>query len=69
MDRRHLFPVAPGTKRPVVAGLAARLRIVELLLKGPLGVGEIAEMLGVSPYNVSKHLRICSLDGIVVTLF
>ncbi len=35
-----------------------RLRIVKLLLEKPLRVGQIAEALGVSTYNVSKHLRV-----------
>jgi DNA-binding transcriptional ArsR family regulator len=35
-----------------------RVRIVGLLLDEPLDVGEIAKRLQVSPYNVSKHLRI-----------
>jgi DNA-binding transcriptional ArsR family regulator len=35
-----------------------RLRIVRLLLKERLGVNDIAERLGMSQYNVSKHLRV-----------
>lgn len=35
-----------------------RVRIVGLLMDEPLDVGEIARRLHVSPYNVSKHLRI-----------
>jgi len=36
----------------------SRMRIVRLLLKKPLGVTTIAERLGLSQYNVSKHLRV-----------
>jgi DNA-binding transcriptional ArsR family regulator len=35
-----------------------RIRIVGLLSREALDVGEIAHRLGVSQYNVSKHLRI-----------
>jgi DNA-binding transcriptional ArsR family regulator len=42
-----------------------RVRIVELLCKERLGVGEISERLGVSQYNVSKHLRILREAGLI----
>ena len=35
-----------------------RMRIVRLLLKNQRSVNEIAESLGVTQYNVSKHLRV-----------
>jgi DNA-binding transcriptional ArsR family regulator len=35
-----------------------RMRIVRMLLKKRRSVNEIAEELGVSQYNVSKHLRV-----------
>ncbi len=35
-----------------------RMRIVRLLLKNQRSVNEIAENLGVTQYNVSKHLRV-----------
>ena len=41
------------------------LRIVRLLLKEQLGVNEIAERLGISQYNVSKHLRILKKAGLL----
>jgi DNA-binding transcriptional ArsR family regulator len=46
-------------------GEETRVRIVGLLLKAPLGVGEISKRLGVSPYNVSKHLRILREAGLL----
>lgn len=46
-------------------GEETRVRIVELLLEQPLGVDEIAEKLGVSQYNVSKHLRILREAGLL----
>jgi DNA-binding transcriptional ArsR family regulator len=46
-------------------GEETRVRIVELLLERPLGVDEIAEKLGVSQYNVSKHLRILREAGLL----
>src|ERR1039457_4868329 len=42
-----------------------RLRIVRLLLKEQLGVNRISERLGMSQYNVSKHLRILKEAGLV----
>jgi DNA-binding transcriptional ArsR family regulator len=39
-------------------GELSRLRIVRLLLKEQLGVNAISERLGISQYNVSKHLRV-----------
>lgn len=42
-----------------------RLRIVELLRKGPLTVGEIAEQLNLRQPQTSKHLRVLSETGIV----
>lgn len=42
-----------------------RLRIVRLLLKERLGVNVISERLGMSQYNVSKHLRILREAGLV----
>lgn len=35
-----------------------RMRIMRMLLKNQRSVNEIAEELGVSQYNVSKHLRV-----------
>jgi hypothetical protein len=49
-------------------GEETRVRIVELLLERPLGVDEIAETLGVSQYNVSKHLRILREAGLLLQL-
>lgn len=46
-------------------GEPTRLRIVELLLQSPLEVGEIAQLLGVTQYNVSKHLRILREAGLL----
>jgi len=42
-----------------------RLRIVDLLLDGPLTVGEIAERLGLRQPQASKHLRILLDAGLV----
>jgi DNA-binding transcriptional ArsR family regulator len=46
-------------------GEETRLRILRLLFKEPLSVNEIAERLGVSQYNVSKHLRILREAGLL----
>jgi DNA-binding transcriptional ArsR family regulator len=42
-----------------------RLRIMRLLLKERLGVNAIGERLGMSQYNVSKHVRILKEAGLV----
>jgi DNA-binding transcriptional ArsR family regulator len=42
-----------------------RVRIIGLLIDQPVEVGEISKRLGVSPYNVSKHLRILRDAGLL----
>ena len=46
-------------------GEESRLRIMRLLLKRQCGVNELAEALGISQYNVSKHLRVLREAGLV----
>lgn len=48
-------------------GEETRLRILRLLFKKQLSVNEISERLGVSQYNVSKHLRILREAGLLET--
>ena len=43
----------------------SRLRIVRLLLSSPRNVGELAEALGITQYNVSKHLRVLRDAGLL----
>jgi DNA-binding transcriptional ArsR family regulator len=42
-----------------------RIRIIRMLLKKQCGVNEIAEELGVTQYNISKHLRVLRDAGLV----
>ena len=42
-----------------------RWRIVREVLAQDLTVGELVDRLGVSQYNVSKHLRVLGAAGIV----
>lgn len=42
-----------------------RVRIIGLLMEGPLGVCEIARRLDFTHYNVSKHLRILLEAGLL----
>ena len=42
-----------------------RVRIVGLLIDHPMDVGAISGALGVSPYNVSKHLRVLREAGLL----
>jgi len=46
-------------------GEDTRVRIMGLLLESPLGVCEIGRRLGMSHYNVSKHLRILREAGLL----
>ena len=46
-------------------GEETRVRIVSLLMEQSLDVGAISAALGVSPYNVSKHLRVLREAGLL----
>jgi ArsR family transcriptional regulator len=49
-----------------VLGVESRLRIIELLKqKGPLGVNEMSEILGITPSAVSQHLKVLKYGGLV----
>jgi DNA-binding transcriptional ArsR family regulator len=56
-----------GTPLGTVHALAepTRMRIVELLREGPLGVGAIADRLGLRQPQTSKHLKVLAEGGIV----
>ncbi len=44
-----------------------RLRIIELLAKQEMNVGDIAEALQIQPSNVSQHLRVLRSHDVVKT--
>lgn len=49
-----------------VLGVETRIQIIELLKsRGPLGVNELSEALGVTPSAVSQHLKILRHAGMV----
>lgn len=49
-----------------VLGVETRIQIIELLKsRGPLGVNELSEALGVTPSAVSQHLKILKHAGMV----
>jgi DNA-binding transcriptional ArsR family regulator len=49
-----------------ILGVDTRIQIIELLKeKGPLGVNELSEALGVTASAVSQHLKILRLAGLV----
>src|SRR3990172_5878541 len=49
-----------------VLAVESRVKIIELLkTQGPLGVKELAKLLGISPPAVSQHLRILRHAGLV----
>lgn len=54
-------------KTTILSALAepSRLQMVELLRKGPLTVGEIADRLSIRQPQVSKHLRVLHEAGLV----
>ena len=43
----------------------SRLRIIRTLLDHALTVNDLSERLGISQYNVSKHLRILREAGLI----
>jgi DNA-binding transcriptional ArsR family regulator len=64
----RVLPVVHGNDCVVALralGEDTRVRIIGLLIDEPLDVGEISRQLGVSPYNVSKHLRILREAGLL----
>lgn len=49
-----------------VLGVGTRVRIIEMLKsKGPLGVKNIAGVLGITPAAVSQHLKVLRQAGLV----
>ena len=49
-----------------VLSVESRIRIIELLKqRGPLGVGELAELLRITPSAVSQHLKVLRYAGLV----
>ena len=49
-----------------VLSVETRVRIIDLLKsKGPLGVKNIAELVGITPAAVSQHLKILRQSGLV----
>jgi len=49
-----------------VLSVESRIRIIDLLKqKGPLGVNELSEILGITPSAVSQHLKVLRYAGLV----
>ncbi|MFV1956434.1 MAG: ArsR/SmtB family transcription factor [bacterium] len=49
-----------------VLSVESRIRIIDLLKqKGPLGVNELSEFLGITPSAVSQHLKVLRYAGLV----
>ena len=42
-----------------------RLRLVKVLLEGPAGVNDLADRLGITQYNASRHLKVLRQAKIV----
>ena len=68
-NRERTAAAAPSDHDCVVALKAlaeeTRVRIVSLLIDAPLDVTEIAERVGISQYNASKHLRVLREAGLL----
>jgi DNA-binding transcriptional ArsR family regulator len=60
-------PLNPQKCAQLLSALAApeRLKIVRFLAEGPHNVTEIAEMLEVAPVNVSHHLTVLKVSGLI----
>jgi DNA-binding transcriptional ArsR family regulator len=71
-DRGALGGLSPGFLRAVAAqqlkalGHCDRLRIIELLARGPLQVGAVAGQLGLPLAAASRHLRVLHRAQVVV---
>jgi len=69
--RKKHVPMSPGTLKLVagrfrVLAESARLRILQSLeSEGEMSIGDLAESLGLSQPNVSKHVRILIESGMV----
>ncbi|NIA15253.1 MAG: metalloregulator ArsR/SmtB family transcription factor, partial [Nitrospiraceae bacterium] len=49
-----------------VLSVESRIKIIALLKrKGPLGVNELSESLGITPSAVSQHLKVLRYAGLV----
>ncbi len=49
-----------------VLGVESRIKIIDLLKqKGPIGVNELSEALGITPSAVSQHLKVLRYAGLV----
>jgi DNA-binding transcriptional ArsR family regulator len=69
-NRETVATPAPGSDHDCVVALKAlaedtRVRIIRLLITGPLDVGDISERAGISQYNTSKHLRVLREAGLL----
>jgi DNA-binding transcriptional ArsR family regulator len=60
-------PLQPERCAELLAALAApeRLKIVRLLADGPQTVTAIVEALGIKPLNVSHHLTVLKVSGLI----
>jgi DNA-binding transcriptional ArsR family regulator len=60
-------PLQPKRCAELLSALAApeRLRIVRLLADGPRNVTQITETLAIKPMNVSHHLTVLKMSGLI----
>jgi len=60
-------PLNPQKCAQLLSALAApeRLKIIRFLAEGPHNVTEIAQMLEVAPVNVSHHLTVLKMSGLI----
>lgn len=68
LDLRQCFPSMPAADcSSILKALAdrTRMRLVKRLLTHDLTVNELTDLLDLSQYNTSKHLRVLKEAGIV----
>ena len=68
MEMPHPLPgplVEAIAERFRVLGEPMRIRVLDHLRAGPMTVGELADALGTSQQNVSKHVGVLSRAGLV----
>ena len=69
MDMPHPLPdplVEAIAERFRVLGEPMRIRVLDRLREGEATVGELAEALGTSQQNVSKHVGVLTRAGLVI---
>ena len=65
--KRKGTPPEPCLPKLRALGDATRMRLLKALARGPSPVSGLADTLGLSVYNTSKHLKVLKEAGLVET--